>query len=117
MQQITLWETLHYRIIADEFPRCVGHVLLLAKEHFPAHAAVPIAHEEEFDLARAHMRRFLQDRFGAATFVEHGGGSRHYVPHAHLHGYPFAADVPLHLREPGGTGIRPIAGWRDAREE
>jgi len=113
--QTALWESEHYRVIADEFPRCVGHVLLLTKAHSPCHAALMDGHEPEFLLAQARVRRFLHETFGAASFFEHGGGERQDVPHAHLHGFPLAATLPPPLRD--NSGLQPVRDWLDVRQE
>ena len=114
-QQNALWESDHYRVIADESPRCVGHVLLLTKAHCPCHAALMDEHQPEFLRAQARVRRFLQETFGAASFVEHGSGERQDVPHAHLHGLPFAAALPQPLRD--NSGLQPVRDWFDVRQE
>jgi diadenosine tetraphosphate (Ap4A) HIT family hydrolase len=108
----SLWESEHYRVIPDAFPRCVGHVLLITRDHQPSHMHAPQARMDEFVAAQARVRDFLLAEFGAAAFYENGG-ARQEVPHAHLHGLPFAPELPSRWLEKGR--VRPIAGWDAAR--
>ena len=41
MEQLTFWESPRYRVFADEFPRCVGHELLVSKAHLLGHMDAP----------------------------------------------------------------------------
>lgn len=109
-----LWESEHYRILADEYPRCAGHVLLVTREHFPSQMHAPAAWLAEFEAAQERMQRFLQDVFGRATFWENGG-KRQEVPHAHLHGVPF--DPGVETGWPGRRVLRRVEGWPEVREE
>jgi diadenosine tetraphosphate (Ap4A) HIT family hydrolase len=110
----SLWESEHYRILADAFPRCAGHVLLVTREHLPSHMHAPAEWRAEFEAAHALMRRFLVDTFGKAAFYENGG-ARQEVPHAHLHGLPFRPVVPQKWLK--GGRLERIEGWADARKE
>src|SRR5689334_3730847 len=91
-QSLVLWESEHYAIMADAFPRTAGHVLLVTKDHYASHMHAPVEWTAELEDALALARRFLTDIFGAASFLENGA-TRQEVPHAHLHGVPFAAQV------------------------
>lgn len=109
-----LWESEHYRILPDAFPRCAGHVLLVTRAHLASHMHAPAEWLPELRAAQERVRMFLRNRFGAAAFFENGG-SRQQVPHAHLHGFPFRPQVRRKwLRE--GKVAR-IDGWEDARRE
>jgi diadenosine tetraphosphate (Ap4A) HIT family hydrolase len=110
----TLWECDHYHVLADGYPRCVGHVLLVTREHHRSHMHAPAAWMAEFQAAQERVRRFLRDTFGRAAFYENGG-RRQEVPHAHLHGLPFEPVLPPEWLEEGGLG--PIRGWEEARQE
>jgi len=112
VEREALWESEHYRVLADEFPRCAGHVLLVTKEHFASHMHAPAAWMEEFAAAQERVGRFLRDTFGKAAYYENGG-KRQEVPHAHLHGLPFEPVV-----KPGWLEkekLERIGGWTDAR--
>jgi diadenosine tetraphosphate (Ap4A) HIT family hydrolase len=90
-----LWENAHYCIVADRYPRCVGHILLLSKQHFASHMHAPAKYLRELGVAQDWARRFLLDNFGKASFWENGGIHQE-VPHAHLHGMPFAPLLSRH---------------------
>jgi len=113
MEQLTLWESARYRVFADEFPRCVGHVLLVSKAHLLGHMDAPIEWLPEFMAAQTLVRRFLVDTFGRASFWEHGGPDKE-VGHAHLHGTPvdFVLDAGWFDR----GQARHVNGWPDVRE-
>lgn len=109
-----LWEGEHYRVLADAFPRCAGHVLLVTRAHLPSHMHAPREWMPEFAEAQRSICRFLRDTFGAATFYENGAKHQE-VPHAHLHGLPFDPVIdPDWLRE---RKLERISGWEDARRE
>lgn len=74
----------------------------------------PLAWMPEFLATQEQVRSFLRQTFGHATFYENGG-ARQEVPHAHLHGLPFAPEIPASWIKDGW--IEPIAGWEDARRE
>jgi len=111
---LVLWESAHYCLLADAFPRTAGHVLLVTKEHFASHMHAPEAWTAELDAAQSLVRRFLVEVFGSATFLENGG-ARQEVPHAHLHGVPFAAHVPPEWLLSGV--MRPVNDWDGVRRE
>ncbi len=111
---LVLWESEHYCLLADAFPRTAGHVLLVTKDHFASHMHAPEAWTEELDAAQALVRRFLIEVFGSATFLENGG-ARQEVPHAHLHGVPFAAQVPPDWLLTGV--LRLVDDWDAVRRE
>lgn len=114
IERQALWESEHYRILADEYPRCAGHVLLVTRHHYPSHMRVPREWEPEFHAAQERVRCFLRDTFGRAAFYENGG-ARQEVPHAHLHGLPFAPRVPAKwLAE---EYLVQIPDWDAARQE
>jgi diadenosine tetraphosphate (Ap4A) HIT family hydrolase len=108
IQAVTLWESEHYRVFADEYPRCVGHVLLITKTHVVGHADAPPTWLHELAQVQEHVTRFLQDTFGAASFWEHGGGDKE-VPHAHLHGVP--VDMVLGSTWLNSGRARRVDGW------
>ena len=112
IQALTLWESEHYRVFADEYPRCVGHLLLTTKEHLISHVDAPTNWFRELSDAQEHVRGFLLDTFGRASFWEHGGADKE-VPHAHLHGVP--VDVVLGPEWVDNRRARPIDGWLDVR--
>jgi diadenosine tetraphosphate (Ap4A) HIT family hydrolase len=109
-----LWESEHYCIIPDAFPRCAGHVLLITKYHFASHMHAPADGMPEFLAAEERMRSFLLRAFGKATFYENGG-ARQVVPHAHLHGLPFHPAIKPKWLEKGYLDA--IGSWEDARRE
>jgi diadenosine tetraphosphate (Ap4A) HIT family hydrolase len=109
-----LWESEHYRVLADEYPRCAGHVLLVTREHLPSQMHAAAAWMPEFQEAQERVRRFLVETFGHAAFYENGGAKQE-VPHAHLHGLPLDPAVPDEWLEAGD--LRRIAGWEEARKE
>jgi diadenosine tetraphosphate (Ap4A) HIT family hydrolase len=108
---LALWESEHYRVFADEYPRCVGHVLLTTKPHYVGHMDAPAAWLDELLVAQDHVRRFLEETFGNASFWEHGGPDKE-VPHAHLHAVPVGLVLPSEYL--GQRALR-IEGWRDVR--
>jgi diadenosine tetraphosphate (Ap4A) HIT family hydrolase len=114
LAELALWESEHYRIVADKFPRCTGHVLLVTKDHYASHMHAPESWMPEFETAQERMRGFLVASFGKAAFFENGA-ARQEVPHAHLHGLPYAASAPKEFLENGF--LRPISSWHDARRE
>jgi diadenosine tetraphosphate (Ap4A) HIT family hydrolase len=109
-----LWESDHYRIIADEFPVCAGHVLLLTKAHLPSHMHAPAEWAAEFEAAQDCVRRFLVDTFQKASLFENGN-KRQTVFHAHLHGLPFHLPVPQDWVET--RKVQPVFAWQDVRHE
>jgi len=111
---LSLWESTHYRIMADQYPRCVGHILLLSKAHYLSHMHAPAEHLHELEIAQGQARRFLLDNFGKASFLENGGIHQE-VPHAHLHGVPFALSVPSHWIERGL--LTRVEKWEDVWQE
>jgi len=114
LAETALWAGERYLVVPDAFPRCVGHVLLLPRAHLASHMHAPEEGLPEFLSAQATMRAFLRDVFGAAAFYENGG-ARQEVPHAHLHGMPFAPAVRRRWLREGA--LRAVAGWEDARAE
>jgi diadenosine tetraphosphate (Ap4A) HIT family hydrolase len=111
---LVLWESAHYCVLADAFPRTAGHVLLVTKDHLASHMHAPAAWTAELGAAQAVVRRFLLEVFGTATFLENGA-ARQEVPHAHLHAVPFAAHVP-----PGWVSsgiVRRVGDWEAVRRE
>jgi len=111
---LVLWESDHYSVLADAFPRTAGHVLLVTNDHLASHMHAPAAWTAELEAAQALVRRFLVEVFGAATFLENGG-ARQEVPHAHLHGVPFAARVPPDWLTSGV--LRAVDDWDAVRRE
>ncbi len=109
-----LWESLHYQVIADEFPACVGHVLLMTKEHLPSYMHAPAEWTTEFEMAQDSMRRFLADTFQKASFFENGN-KRQTVFHAHLHGLPIHLPVPQEWVEM--RRVQPVLAWQEVRHE
>lgn len=112
--QEALWESEHYRVLADAFPRCAGHVLLVTRGHFASHMHAPEEWMGEFQSAQERVRRFLVETFGHAAFYENGG-ARQEVPHAHLHGLPYRPRVKEKWLEK--ERLVRISGWDDARRE
>ncbi|MCC7358753.1 MAG: HIT domain-containing protein [Anaerolineales bacterium] len=111
---LVLWSSLHYSVLADAYPRTAGHVLLVTNDHYASHMHAPEAWAAEFEAAQALVRRFLFDVFGSATFLENGA-ARQEVPHAHLHGVPFAARVPPEWVAAGS--VRRVDSWEAVRRE
>jgi len=109
-----LWESEHYRIVPDGFPRCAGHLLLVSKEHLPSHMHAPRAWMDEFLQVQARMRAFLHATFGSAAFYENGA-RRQEVPHAHLHGLPFTPDLPA--RWFAAEDLEQVSSWLEVRRE
>jgi diadenosine tetraphosphate (Ap4A) HIT family hydrolase len=109
---LALWESEHYRVFADEYPRCVGHVLLTTQAHVVGHMDAPLEWIGELTAAQDHVRRFLMETFGHASFWEHGGVDKE-VPHAHLHGVP--VDVVLAREWFDGQRALKVEGWHDVR--
>ncbi|HTE20854.1 MAG TPA: HIT domain-containing protein [Armatimonadota bacterium] len=109
-----LWESEHYRVLADEYPRCAGHVLLVTKEHCSSHMHAPAEWMPEFRAAHERVRQFLLHTSGKAAFYENGG-ARQEVPHAHLHGLPFDPNIPAAWVREGSAEL--IGGWDAARRE
>ncbi len=109
-----LWESEHYRIVPDGFPRCAGHVLLVTKEHMPSHMHAPAKWLPEFEEAQHQLRRFLHIHFGRAAFYENGA-RRQEVPHAHLHGLPFDPVIPDEWIQ--GEALEPVESWAGVRQE
>jgi len=114
IERQALWESEKYRLLADEHPRCAGHVLLVTRSHLSSHMHAPAAWMPEFEAAQARVRRFLHETFGSAAFYENGG-RRQEVLHAHLHGLPFRPEIPAEWLEQGH--VRRIDGWLEARKE
>lgn len=101
-------------MLADRFPRCVGHVLLITRDHCPSHMSVKRARLGEFQAGVNLVSRFLHDCFGRAAFYENGG-KRQEVPHAHLHGLPFEPQIDEQWVREGW--LSPTDDWRGARKE
>jgi diadenosine tetraphosphate (Ap4A) HIT family hydrolase len=110
----SLWENTHYRVVADEYPRCIGHLLVLSKAHYPSHMHAPIEQLSELEFAQCQARQFLLDNFGRASFLENGG-VRQEVPHAHLHSVPVTASIPPSWIERGI--LKRVEHWRDVWRE
>ena len=106
----SLLQSANYRLVPDEYPRAAGHVLLITRQHFDCHMAVPTAGQAELDAWQLLMRGFLQDVAGGWTFYENGGRDQE-VPHAHLHGLPFRAEVSDAWIVEGR--VQPSDGWRE----
>jgi len=88
--------------------------MLLTRDHLPSHMHAPKALLPEFHAARELMHRYLMESAGRATYYENGA-RRQEVPHAHLHGFPFEAEV---LPEWIGAGaLEQVTSWDDVREE
>lgn len=106
--EVMLWENAPYRIVADAYPLCVGHVLILSKAHYRSHMEAPLEQLGALEEAQGQVRRFLLATFGQAAFFEHGG-LRQEVAHAHLHGLPFTLSA---LASGVATGLlRSVEGW------
>lgn len=114
VEREALWESVHYRILADEYPRCAGHVLLVTRPHMASQMSAPREWMPEFHEAQERIRRFLIETFGAAAFYENGA-ARQEVPHAHLHGLPFTPEVPEGWVAAGY--VERIPDWEAARQE
>ncbi len=112
IEHVTLWQSEHYRVFADEYPRCVGHVLLISKAHLLGHMDAPVEWLGEFSAAQDHARRFLLENFGCASFWEHGGADKE-VSHAHLHGVP--VEIVLGPEWIDDQRARRVDGWLDVR--
>jgi diadenosine tetraphosphate (Ap4A) HIT family hydrolase len=111
---LVLWSSDHYHVLADAFPRTAGHILVTTRGHYASHMHAPAQWLEDLAAAQAQARRFLIEVFGAASFLENGG-RRQEVPHAHLHGVPFAATVPEAWLAEGM--LRRVPGWPAVRAE
>ena len=111
---LVLWSSAHYSVLADAFPRTAGHVLLVTNDHYASHMHAPAAWAAEFEAAQALVQRFLVEVFGSATFLENGA-ARQEVPHAHLHGVPFAARVPPEWVTAGI--VRVVDSWEAVRRD
>ena len=107
-----LWEGIHYRIVADAFPRLPGHVLLITREHVLHHADAPTEWWPELEMATGMVCEFLKSVGNAATFWENGYIGKE-VPHAHLHG------MPVQFPDTAGWVISgtlmPVKDWDDVR--
>ncbi len=101
-------------MLADRFPRCVGHVLLITRDHCPSHMSVKRDRLGEFQAGVNLVSRFLHHCFGSAAFYENGG-KRQDVPHAHLHGLPFEPRIEECWVSAGW--LTPTDNWRGARRE
>jgi diadenosine tetraphosphate (Ap4A) HIT family hydrolase len=106
---VVLWEGQHYLILADQFPRCTGHVLIVTKGHYASHMRAPAECLPELEAAQERVRAFLLSTFGRASFFENGGRKQE-VFHAHLHGLPMDARAPRFL-------ARPVTSWQQVRSE
>lgn len=112
--EAVLWEDDRYRILADAFPRCTGHLLLITRRHLASHMDAPGEWLPALLAAQERAARFLQEQLGGASFFENGG-ARQAVPHAHLHGLPLAVTVqPAWLRE---GRLERVSGWPGVRQE
>jgi len=110
----TLWENDCYRIIADQYPRCTGHLLIISKPHYPCHMHAPSHHMTEFEAAQQHARRFLYDVFGKASFMENGNIHQE-VRHAHLHSVPITLLLPEFWLDEGL--VQSISDWPAVRQQ
>ena len=111
----SLWENARYRIIADQYPLCVGHILLISKIHYPSHMHAPMEQLNELAEAQEQARQFLRDHFGRVSFYENGNNLHQEVPHAHLHGIPFTVSLPEHWFERGL--LQRAANWQAVWQE
>ena len=109
-----LWENAAYRIIADQYPLCSGHVLVISQAHYPSHMHAPLEQLGEFEAAQAQARRFLYEVFGRASFYENGNTPQQDVHHAHLHGLPFTALLPDGLIDL--DLVQSMTGWQAVRQ-
>lgn len=111
----SLWENAQYRIIADQYPLCVGHILLISKTHYSSHMHAPIEQRNELEAAQHQARQFLYDNFGKVSFYENGNTTHQDVPHAHLHGVPFSVSIPDNWLEQGF--LQRAASWQAVWQE
>jgi 8-oxo-dGTP pyrophosphatase MutT (NUDIX family)/diadenosine tetraphosphate (Ap4A) HIT family hydrolase len=107
-----LWEGVHYRIVADAFPRLAGHILLITRDHVLHHADAPDMWWPEFETATERMREFLLATCGVASFWENGIVGKE-VPHAHLHGLP--VNVPTPVEWVMERKLLAVTGWDEIR--
>jgi diadenosine tetraphosphate (Ap4A) HIT family hydrolase len=110
-----LWENAAYSIIADQYPLCVGHILLISKTHHPSHMHAPIGQLNELEAAQVQARQFLRDHFGKVSFYENGNTIHQEVPHAHLHAVPFTVSIPADWLEQGL--LQRAANWQAIWQE
>jgi len=112
--ELTLAETEHFYLLADNAPLIEGHLLLVPHGHYACYGAVPAAYEAEFAALKWRAARFLATAYRAPTFFEHGV-FRQTVFHAHLHALPFGV-TPLDLfGRASAAGGRPARSLADVR--
>lgn len=91
-----IYEDDNIYVTPDLFPLCLGHMLIITKEHHNSFGNVPLS---VYDSAEKAKRYLFKNIFKFAPFivfehgavVEHSGGS--CIDHAHIHMMPFTDDL------------------------
>jgi diadenosine tetraphosphate (Ap4A) HIT family hydrolase len=94
-----LYEGRDFYVIADHAPVADAHILLIPRQHFPHHAALPSEMDDEFHSLKSWLGRFVVEQYGKLTYWENGVFGQS-VPHAHLHA--ISVDMDPSVVEPFG---------------
>ncbi len=91
-----IYEDDNIYVTPDLFPLCLGHMLIITKEHYNSFGNVPLSVYDSAEKAKRYLSEkifkyspFIAFEHGAV--IEHSGGS--CIDHAHIHIMPFADDL------------------------
>lgn len=95
-QEMTVFETANFRLLADTFPIIPGHLMISSKEHYSSAGELPDHLHEEFFQLKLMSTKIALKMGNSYVFYEHGkAGSCHalslndiHCEHFHLHCLP-----------------------------
>lgn len=103
-----IFDTAHFRVLADTFPVHSGHVMISSKDHWGCAGEVPSDLQVELSNLKDSVREIVQGLNGRAVFYEHGragcclalDANGQKCEHFHLHCVPADIDIrkPLDQR-------------------
>jgi diadenosine tetraphosphate (Ap4A) HIT family hydrolase len=100
--------------MADKFPVCPGHTLIISKEHLRCYAAATEETVRELEATAASVRSFLAAAYGKPLLIWENGVSGQSVFHAHLHLMPLPIDaIPPELE--AHPDVAPVESWGAVR--
>lgn len=97
-----LLETKDLFVVADRFPCCRGHILIIPKDHYRCWGAAPAEVLDQRERATELVSAFLKDTLGRDVLTWENGIAGQEVPHAHRHVWPTTLhEVPVMEGDPG----------------
>jgi diadenosine tetraphosphate (Ap4A) HIT family hydrolase len=106
----------NFALIADIAPLCVGHTLLVPRNHYINFGIIPEELAGELDSFREHCLSLISDHYGPATVLEHGSSSNMRraacISHAHWHLIPDLKS-PVQIFERDGLRGFDVHTWRE----